>query len=123
MPSLQQTEDQRRAKQAWECISGVKSERCASAYKSLAQKMPSYILTNGLGQTLAFLRAKGKPGNEHDALYRHISDWVISQVDSVSRKPLLEWVMEKNSQAYRRAATETLAFLAWLKRFAEAELG
>jgi len=30
--------------------------------------------------------------------------------------------MKQNSDAYRRATTETLAFVNWLKRFAEAEI-
>jgi len=125
MPSLQQTKEQERAAKAWACISEVKEKAYRKDYKSLAQKMPSYILTNGLGQTLAFLKAKGK-GNrtdQHEMLYRHLSDWVMSQVDNKGSDGLLNWVLEKDSIAYRRATTETLAFLIWLKRFAEAELG
>jgi CRISPR-associated protein Cmr5 len=124
MPSIQQTEDQRRANRAWECINNVRHEPAASNYASLAQKMPSYILTNGLGQTLAYLRAKTSPGNEHDFLYRHVSGWVCEQLAPGKDKPrsLLEWLIQNDSNLYRRATTETLAFLAWLKRFAEAEL-
>ncbi|HXH09564.1 MAG TPA: type III-B CRISPR module-associated protein Cmr5 [Alphaproteobacteria bacterium] len=125
MPSLQKTKDQERAAKAWGCVSTVKSQAYQKEYKSLAQKMPSYILTNGLGQTLAFLKAKGK-GNradEHEVLYGHLSAWVMSQVDGRESDRLLNWVMESESGAYRRATAETLAFLNWLKRFAEAELG
>jgi len=51
-------------------------------YGSVVRKLPSYILTSGLGQTLAFLKAKGKgePGNEHEVLYRHLTDWVGRKV-------------------------------------------
>jgi CRISPR-associated protein Cmr5 len=34
----------------------------------------------------------------------------------------LEWILRQDSSTYRRATTESLAFLNWLKRFAEAEL-
>jgi CRISPR-associated protein Cmr5 len=44
-------------------------------------------------------------------------------VDSKASDRLLNWVVEKDSVAYRRATAEALAFLNWLKRFAEAELG
>lgn len=123
MPSLQQTKDQERAAKAWACVSDVKGRAYQKDYKSLAQKLPSYILTNGLGQTLAFLKAKGKSNraDEHEILFGHVSGWVISQVDREG-SDLLKWVMEKDSVAYRRAVTETLAFVSWLKRFAEAEL-
>lgn len=125
MPSLQQTKDQERAAKAWICVSDVKDKTFEKEYKSLAQKMPSYILTNGLGQTLAFLKAKGKGNHadEHEVLYGHLSEWVMSQVNGKESDQLMSWVLEKDSVAYRRATTETLAFLNWLKRFAEAELG
>ena len=85
------------------------------------------VLTNGLGQTLAFLRAKGKNDStdEHTMLFQHLSRWVLSQVAPAStsdNRDLLQWVLENDSAAYRRATTEALAFLTWLKRFAEAEL-
>jgi len=41
---------------------------------------------------------------------------------TASNGDLLQWVLENDSVAYRRATTEALAFLTWLKRFAEAEL-
>ncbi|HXF04050.1 MAG TPA: type III-B CRISPR module-associated protein Cmr5 [Blastocatellia bacterium] len=127
MPSLQQTKDQERAAQAWRCVEEVKKKgkEFGSKYKSLVQKMPSYILTNGLGQSLAFLNAKtkGNPLDEHALLYEHLSNWVRPQVDPTSSQPLLQWVMNNDSNAYRRATAEALAFINWLKRFAEAELG
>jgi CRISPR-associated protein Cmr5 len=96
-------------------------------YGSLARKVPMLVLTNGLGQTLAFLKAKGKndPADEHTVLFRHLSSWVLSQVDpsaDASNGDLLRWVLQNDSAAYRRATMEALAFLTWLERFAEAEL-
>jgi CRISPR-associated protein Cmr5 len=92
-------------------------------YGSVVRKLPSYILTNGLGQTLAFLKAKGKgePGNEHEVLYRHLADWVGRKVNADG--DLLSWLVNTaTSQQYRLATMEALALLQWLKRFAEAEL-
>jgi len=127
--SLQKTLEQERAQRAWECVQKVtsKSQEFKNKYGSLARKVPALVLTNGLGQTLAFLQAKGKnnPADEHTVLFRHLSDWVLAQVgtDTTASNPdLLRWVLENDSAAYRRATTEALAFLIWLKRFAEAEL-
>jgi CRISPR-associated protein Cmr5 len=127
--SLQRTLEQERAQQAWACVQEVtnKPQEFKKKYGSLARKVPMLVLTNGLGQTLAFLKAKGKndPADEHTVLFRHLSSWVLSQVASstpASNGDLLQWVLQNDSAAYRRATTEALAFLAWLKRFAEAEL-
>lgn len=125
--SLQQTLDQQRASQAWDDIQSVanQSDEFRKKYGSLARKVPMLVLTNGLGQTLAFLRAKGKNdrGDEHNVLFCHLSKWTMSQVvPNPGNQNLLDWVLGNDSAAYRRATTEALAYLVWLKRFAEAEL-
>lgn len=127
MPSALRTLEQERAKRAWECVQEVKSQSFASDYQTIAVKAPSLIITNGLGQTLAFLKAKGK--NEHKALYRHLSEWLKKQLsiecDLVAHEDrcVMEWLVNTaTSQQYRLATMEALAFLQWLKRFAEAEL-
>ena len=117
------TLEQERAKHAWKCVQKVKNQAYASAYRTIAVKAPSLILTNGLGQTLAFLKAKGKndPANEHEILYQHIEEWLKRQLGI--NKNLLDWLVNNaTSQQYRLATMEALALLQWLKRFAEAEL-
>lgn len=133
MPSQQQTLEQRRAAQAWTDIASIKSEAFKGKYGGLVRKLPAHITGNGLGQALAFLRAKSatKPGKQpsadsqaHDAAYRHLSSWVMGQLHPGGQSPgqLLEWLLDQNSEVYRQATAEALAFLVWLKRFAEAEL-
>ena len=116
-----------RSKRLRERLQSLQSEKGGEEwrgkYGSVVRKLPSYILTNGLGQTLAFLKAKGKgePGNEHEILYCHLADWVGSKVHADG--DLLDWLVnDATSQQYRLATTEALALLQWLKRFAEAEL-
>lgn len=119
MQSVMRALEQERANHAWKCIDEVRNQSFASDYRSLAVKTPSLILTNGLGQTLAFLQAKGK--DEHNMLYKHISDWLKQQLKL--NDDLLEWIVEKaTSQQYRLATMEALALLQCLKRFAEAVL-
>jgi CRISPR-associated protein Cmr5 len=117
--------EQKRAAQAWDCVSQAKArgEAHAGKYGGWVKRLPALILTNGLGQTLAFLRAKGKndPQSPAQAVYDHVSDWVVNQVGP-GTGTLLEWILRQDSTAYRRATTEALAFVSWLKRFAEAEL-
>lgn len=94
------------------------------AYGSLARKTPALIMTAGLGQALAFLRAKGKQDkwNENNVLFDQLSRWVLQWVPNEGAKDLLDLVIRHGSETYRQATTETLAYLGWLKRFAEAEL-
>ena len=82
------------------------------------------VQVNGLGQTLAFLQAKGKgKDNEHARLAADVSRWVSSQILREEQTDLIPWITGQASSAeYRRATTEALAFLIWLRRFAEAEL-
>jgi CRISPR-associated protein Cmr5 len=125
--ALQQTLEQKRAKKAWEDVQSVAShskDDFKKKYGSLARRVPMLVLTNGLGQTLAYLRSKGKDeSNEHNVLFRHLSDWTMSQVAPNERdQDLLAWVLNNDSAAYRRATAEALTYLTWLKRFAEAVL-
>jgi CRISPR-associated protein Cmr5 len=116
--SRQRSLEQERAAQAWECVTQV-NRKYRKEYSSLAKGAPADIQSNGLGQMLAFWQAK--KASEHDALYQHVSAWVTKRI--APGVDLLEWIIKKASTAdYRRATAEAMAFLAWIKRFAEAEL-
>ncbi|MBN2007621.1 MAG: type III-B CRISPR module-associated protein Cmr5 [Anaerolineae bacterium] len=120
--SQQRSLEQKRATIAWEAVTQVKGQSFQDKYKSLAANAPADIQTNGLGQTLAFWKAKG--GEEHRMLYQAVSVWVKGQLNMPATSDFLVWVMQTaTTDQYRRATAEAIAFLSWLKRFAEAELG
>lgn len=130
--SRQRSLEQERANMAWECVSKVKNTNYEKEYRQLARSAPADIQSNGLGQTLAFFRARGfengnpkKNGaNEHYQLLAHISNWIRKQVAPSESEDIVEWIAtQATTSDYRRATAETIAFLNWLKRFAEAELG
>lgn len=116
------TLEQKRASKAWDFVNEVnqKDKETKKKYRSLALKTPVLVLTNGLGQTLAFFKSKGK--GEHELLYGHLSDWLAGESKIYGTGELVQKVISGNSARYRQATTETLAFLSWLKRFAEAVL-
>ena len=126
--SSQRTIDQERAATAWAAIGAVseKAEGFKKKYAAWVRSAPADVMTNGLGQTLAFMLAKGK-GKDADSapslLYRHLSEWVCPKM-GWGKVGLLEKLIEPNSKsdAYRLATTEVLAYVVWLKRFAEAVL-
>lgn len=110
-------------------------------YKSYVKKLPSMILSNGLGQTLAFVCAKRKkiknekdekklpgnsdnPKNAYDLIYKHLTEYLKSNSSPRIKMPegqneLIEWVISLDSYNYRYVTEEILAFLNWLKKFAE----
>lgn len=119
---------QKRAERAWEFVKEVNetfSQEGKKEYNSWAQKVPALILTNGLGQTLAFLRAKGKGDsqNHYQKLYEHISKRVTEEMGGIAGTDLLEKITNDwGSSQYRRATGIALAFCIWLKRLAKATL-
>lgn len=121
MTSMRRTIEQERSKQAWADVQTIKAKNdtVKKDYNSLVKRAPVLILTNGLGQTLAFLKAKAK--DHHIDLFRHLSGWVCQRVPE-SGNDLLHQIIQGDSALLRRATREALAYLQWLKRFAEAEL-
>jgi len=124
LPQQQQTE-QSRAAFAWGKIEDIEKiyPDAKEKYGTLARKLPAMIQANGLGQTLAFLRAKGGKDKKdaHNVIFEHFSQWVLKQLRINSEQDLLTWVIQQPSDAYRRATTESIAFAIWLRRFAEAK--
>lgn len=119
------TTEQKRAERALARVSAVKNDAKKGEYLTLAKRAPANIQTNGLGQTLAFWRSKGK-GKRQDmaeTIYQDVSKWVCLQMGWGENEDLLTKITICTTADYRRATVETMAFLNWLKRFAEAELG
>lgn len=92
-------------------------------YKSYVAKLPSMILNSGLGQTLAFVNSKKREVYAYNIIYQQLMDYLKSECTSRIRMPqdkdLLEWVISCSSSQYRYITSEILAFLNWLRRFAE----
>lgn len=121
--------EQGRAEFAYKCVKeGVEKFKSDTnrqkEYRSYSSRIPTMILTNGLGQTLAFVNAKAESGNAYELLYKQITDYFKSEHIARIKMPsdkneLIEWVVSCNSKEYRFITQELLAFLNWLKRFAE----
>jgi CRISPR-associated protein Cmr5 len=112
-----QTIEQQRAAYALERVRRIAAtdKRQAGDYHREIMGLPAMVLVNGLGQTLAFLRAK-----KRDRVYRDLAGGVCERLGLDG--DLLEEVTKMDMATYRLAQLEALALLGWLKRFAEAEL-
>ncbi len=118
-PHAQPSLDQRRAGHAWQAIQRAKGCESPKKFGGQAKKLPVRIMASGLGQALAFLKAKKyAPG-----LIAELSDWIATRIPPAASGPkdLLERVIKSDSDFLRRATDEVLAYLQWLNRFAEAE--
>lgn len=115
-----------RAEFAYDCVKQAKEElkiEKQREYRSYSRKIPQMILSNGLGQTLAFIYAKKEEGNAYDLIYRQLTDY-LKRVSTRINMPdnqieLIEWIISLDSYHYRHVTEELLSFLSWLKKFAE----
>jgi CRISPR-associated protein Cmr5 len=118
--------EQGRAKQAYADVKAAKGklgDKAAKEYKSYAKKLPMMIKTNGLGASIAFAKSKGKKGNAWDILYVQIAQWLQQErtylLGNFTGEDFAEVVISLDSPQYRAVTVETLAYLNWLRRFAE----
>lgn len=117
--------EQRRGQRAWENVQTAHDElhEKQKEYRSWARSLNAMIQINGLGQTLAFFKAKGRSNQAHRLLFEQLSKWVSVEIIHEERSDLLAWVVSQASgEQYRQATAECMAFGLWLRRFAEAEL-
>lgn len=118
----------RRAKHAIACVRDMKKPENAGAiaeYLSAARGLPAEIRMNGLGQAVAMLRARGVGNKGAMALYNHVSEWMCrpnSPSPYAGKDALIDAIVAEGEPAYRQAYVEIDAYLAWLKRFADAFL-
>src|SRR4051812_28047097 len=102
------TLDQRRAKHAWNTVQDVlrkhpKQSDAAKKFGGQARKLPTRVIASGLGQALAFLRAK----NYAPDLLAALDHWVLRErapADGGAKKvdTLLQAVIEGSADDLRR---------------------
>ena len=126
MSTNRTTLEQGRAAFAYE--KALEGQKIGKEYLSNVRKMPMQIKTNGLGAALAFAFAKGCANgvpNEKKPwglIYTHIEAWLEKDDKKLIRfrkNGLAEQLTKEDSATYRAVTIEVLAFLTWLKRFAE----
>lgn len=112
--------EQDRAAFAWAAVKAVKDKNFEKDYKSLVKKVPVLIMTNGLGNTLGYLKSKGK--EQHKEIIKNINRWATKR--EFGGGDALEWIMDGRTSSFQvmQASREVLCMLNWLKRFATAEL-
>ncbi len=105
------------------------AEQNSSEYKSYVKKLPMLIKTNGLASALSFYFAnsasegKVNTNKTYGLIYRQIEDWLKKDNKSLikfEQDKLVGVLLDTDSNTYRVVTTEVMAFLTWLRRFADA---
>ncbi|KKM12002.1 CRISPR-associated protein Cmr5 [Clostridiales bacterium PH28_bin88] len=96
-------------------------------YVSYVNGLPATILINGLGQAAATLlsAAKGIKSDPHYFLYRHLQLWLCreeKEAPYAGAGDLMQAIVDGERGTYQRAQVEALAWLEWVKKFANAYL-
>lgn len=99
-------------------------------YKSYVKALPANILLSGLGQAVATVRSRDRKG--YPELYDHLASWLCGDDPDApyrgypktdrNTKHLLQAIVEHDEDHYLRAQAEAMAYLEWLKKFADAFL-
>jgi CRISPR-associated protein Cmr5 len=131
-PTRRNKLEQGRAEFAFNCAKTASEKSdIADEYKQYAKKLPMMIKTNGLGASLAFYfsKAKNKSGSKtaYGYLLEDIGKWLKrpenSHLISLSEKAeggeLLREIVGMDSPQYKSLTVEVLAYLLWLRRFAD----
>ena len=131
---LSQTLEQKRSKYAFEQINSIKGKNYEKDFSSLVSKIGTLILTNGLGNTLSFLFAKGK--GHHLKMVYILSNWLLNESefskekiklneDNIRRniKEIMDnLVINVSTEEYIFYTEESLRLINWLRRFSDAML-
>lgn len=122
-----------RAQHALQAVQDVEDEEFAGNYQTYAKDLPMLIKTNGLGAALAFVQAKasdnGGRAEAYEQLYEDVSNWLSTEDRKYLLDParadgddLVQQVVSLDSSPYRAVTREVLAYLSWLRRFAEGRI-
>lgn len=118
------TKEQERSAFALKELSTFFGEKIDEKDANFLVGLPTMILQNGFGQTLAFLYSKAK-GNDKDKHYK-AAQVILKWADmnnahlGIDPKKALTSISTMEAPAYMQLQQETLLMLNWLKRYARA---
>lgn len=138
------SQEMKRADFAFGYIKNVAAESAEvqKCFKSYVNNVPSYIKTNGLIATYAFIGTK-KINNEkknvpkkeeiaYQEIYNMTRKWLVHEECSVKKiyskemieddNELMKKFLELSSNDYKLVTKEVMALFSWARRFAVSEL-
>ncbi|HRQ45035.1 MAG TPA: type III-B CRISPR module-associated protein Cmr5 [Candidatus Goldiibacteriota bacterium] len=116
------TKEQARASFALEMITECFRDKVDKDTANFIVGAPTMILTNGLGQSMAFLLSK-KDKEKHKNLFLIIKKWLSKECAALNADADMDFLKQlaaAEQKTYVNAQNEALAMLQWLKRYARA---
>lgn len=101
---------------------GEDREKDEKKMKSYCRKLPILIKTNGLVDTLCFIKGKGKnkeKKNEYSYIFDWITDWFKEIGYCSDKKDIIEQLVELNNNQYYIYTMEAMEISSWYKKNAE----
>jgi len=122
MPNGIRTLENNRANFAYNIVMRVNQNR--NEFKSWSKKVPVLIKTNGLGQTLAFLKARSNKLETDimDIMLQEIEKWLVWKGEINAGEDIVKKITEIDSHVYQRWTREIIMLFNWIRRFAEGYL-
>lgn len=119
---VMQTLSQKRAAKALELLEGIPEKGDSrTEFSQFCKSFPTMILQNGLGQALAFIRAKKEKNNDKfDRMYNTLNTW-LKELKLVEEDVLKE-INSMDAQKYMQIQLESMKFLEWVKRYENAKI-
>ena len=93
-------------------------------YTNYVKALPANILMSGLGQAVATVHSRNRKG--YPQLYQHLESWLCGGDEDAPyhnyKGGLLRAIVDHDQDYYIGAQAEAMAYLEWLRRFADAFL-
>ena len=126
-------QEKRKAKFAFSCVKDFIDNHTIDEhkkYRTYIRSMPTMILNNGIGATIAFLLSKSEKEEVHSKIGINIYDWLLKKhnrnfielndkEDKDKLKELTEQIISLSSSEYRAIEYEIISLISWFKRFVE----
>lgn len=112
--SVLYTIEQKRAQKAYDLVEAV-DKKNIKEYKSAADKFPAMIVNCGPLQALSFYESK----KQLQPVFNDLKEWFCKHYGWDATTDFLGKIMKLEVFEYREKTQEALAFLTWLKRFAD----
>jgi CRISPR-associated protein Cmr5 len=119
----QQTLDQQRATAAWKAVNGANEKLGGKFrdYRNLAKGAPAMIMGSGLMAAIAFYQSRGtEKEREAGQLVEDILMWLNTRGLPAQFRPTMVALQSAGSLEYMQLTEEALAFLRWVRQFADA---
>lgn len=118
-----QTLSQQRSAKALDLLKRIHERGDDSTeFTQFCKSFPTMILQNGLGQALAFIRAKAAKDNgmRYQTMYTTLNAW-LAHMNLVTNDVMGE-IQHMDARKYMEIQTESLRFLEWIKRYETAQV-